>query len=85
MRLVRNGVRYNVNGHPISREVLEIIGQEIFPAETWAAVKRSLKVNGYANCNLNPWGTLEPDVARKIAALEQRVAQLTLENIYLTA
>lgn len=80
---------YYANKQPINRETLEAIGKEFFTAENWSRITEMLMTDGYADCTITSWDKPQEDILataqKKIAALEKRVAQLTIENIYLTA
>ena len=97
-RSVGKGVYYSVNGEPIKLETLTAICKEILTAEAWHTALKELVKLGQTTIeckrfkvkrNKGKATTEEPlailqKVEEKIAALEQKVAELTIENIYLT-
>ena len=80
---------YTLNGKPIAQDTLWALGEEFFTKDKWQQIAESLRVNGCAETTLTPWQeSADQEIAlanKKIAALEKRVAKLTLDNIYLTA
>lgn len=80
---------HSVNGKPIRPDTLEAIGKEIFVSEYWKAIQEKLHTVGYADVVLHPEHFDTEDdylsVNKKIAALEKRVSELTIQNIYLAA
>ena len=96
MRLDKAGRSYRVNGLRISIGALTAISKEIFSADGWEKILGSIEQNGCANVEFNPSeiqlsedrnnrviaeAALE-QARRKIAALEKKVAELTISNIY---
>ena len=76
-----------LNGTPISRKNFEIICKEFFSTESWLQLLTELEQCGrvhlafvFTKCPRS--GELER-ANKKIAALEKKVAQLTIQNIYL--
>lgn len=82
---------YSVNGKPIARDTLRAIGAEIFTPDCWAAIQNALDKIGSAQFQFIPSKThrdalSEADNAnKKIAALERRIAELTLNDVYRNA
>lgn len=95
MRLERLGTgkrrRILLNGVAVCPKTLEAMCRKYFTAQGWEELKQELERNGkvyvaavFINNDLRLRDMLD-DANKKIAALERRVAQLTGENVYLTA
>lgn len=80
---------HSVNGKPIRRDTLDVIGKELF-GEGWGKISQAMESNGFAEIRQTPMQT-SPDKTRnalddalaKIAALENQVAKLTGTTFYL--
>ena len=76
-----------MNDAPISRKNLDIIGKEFFTPESWSQLLTELEQCGrvhlaFVFTKCPQAGELER-ANKKIAALEKKVAQLTIQNVYL--
>ena len=90
---------YNVNGKPIGYNALKVIINELFTAGAEQSLWQDLFQSGYVNIRFNEtniqrnedrnnaekYYAMLQTANNKIAALEKRVKELTLENLYLTA
>lgn len=85
------GKRILLNGVAVCPKTLETMCRKYFTAQGWEELKQELERHGkvhvaavFIDNDLRLRDLLE-DADKKIAALEQRVAELTVENIYLSA
>lgn len=92
MTIKRRNKAYSVNGLPIDGATLEAIGREVFNTDAWQKLERRLAKSGVIHITFdkpnevaNSWQEALDEANKKIAALEKRVAQLTIENVYLNA
>ena len=92
MKLERTGARYRVNGLNISLDTLSAICREFYGENGWQKIQSDLGSIGFLNIENNAPRQIvknafdELNIAnKKIAALEKRVTELTIQNIYLTA
>ena len=91
MKLERTGARYRVNGLNISLDTLSAICREFYGENGWKKIQGILGSDGFLNIDNAPRQIVknafdELNIAnKKIAALEKRVTELTIQNIYLTA
>lgn len=86
MRIERKGTQWHFNGNMVNKRLIKSILDEFFQKETQAEIFAAIERDGYAECDIIAWHG-EPTGAlklanKKIALLEKKVAQLTIENLY---
>lgn len=81
---------HSVNGKPIRRDTLDVIGRELFTDKGWEQISQAMTSNGFAEIRQAPL-RISTDETRnaldnankKIASLENQVAKLTGTTSYL--